>query len=599
MKRILKIIKFVIKENPVVFIITTLSAVIESILPFTVIVAIGIIVNELISHDNKSVFQTVLITIGILLAGELVRVVIEREYQIKRIRFEEQIRFKMYKGILNISYKLFSSDNIQERIRKAENSYMYNGGMSLMLDSLRDAEEAFISFVIGTISFIVFFAMEDFNDKEQYILIGVLLLLTGVILETGIMVVFTNHFSRQSREKFDEILKGESVLSYYLFNVFNDYSSGKSVRLNKMQDLIMHRYEETFIPSIGENLELLKINAYLRIAQRIIARITSASMYAIVGVMAIYGRVSIGMTVFSIGALNVINAAVERIVNNVEIIDRQINQIEEYVFFTDNLHSINENDKDIDAYQKRDFSIIELNNVSFKYDNSEHWALKNINLDLDTNKVYSVVGKNGSGKSTLIKLITGLIEPLEGEIVIKSRDHFCDGVEPSIFNVVFQDFNLYAFTVGENIVCDTIYDSEEVNYYLKRLDIQNDINTFPDGLNTMLFSYDEKGVELSGGEMQKVAIARAAFKNAEIWIMDEPTSALDVKSEMEIYDAVKKAIGDKMCIFVTHRMSSCKFSDSIIVLDGGHVIAQGTHDELLSTCTVYKEMWDEQKELLS
>ena len=241
---------------------------------------------------------------------------------------------------------------------------------------------------------------------------------------------------------------------------------------------------------------------------------------------------------------------------------------------------------------------VEFRDVSFRYPDTEQWALRHINLKFQIGKRLAVVGMNGSGKTTFIKLLCRLYDPTEGHIFLNGIDirkyKYNDYI--NIFSVVFQDFQLLALPLGENVAGAAHYDSELAKSCLKNAGFETRFQSMPKGLNTYLYKdLDEKGIQISGGEAQKIAIARALYKDAPFIILDEPTAALDPVAEAEIYSKFNDIVTDKTTVYISHRLSSCKFCDEIAVFHEGNVVQKGTHEELISDKTgKYYELWNAQ-----
>lgn len=241
---------------------------------------------------------------------------------------------------------------------------------------------------------------------------------------------------------------------------------------------------------------------------------------------------------------------------------------------------------------------VEFRNVSFKYPGSENYALRNVNMKFEIGSRMAVVGMNGSGKTTFIKLLCRLYDPTEGEILLNGIDirKYNYAEYMMIFSVVFQDFQLFALKLGENVASETVYDSERVMDSLKKAGFAERLSELQDGVETYLYKdFDKNGVNISGGEAQKIAIARALYKDAPFIILDEPTAALDPIAEAEIYSKFNDIAGDKTAIYISHRLSSCKFCDMIVVFHEGEIIQQGTHDTLVADESgKYHELWHAQ-----
>ncbi|NLY46956.1 MAG: ABC transporter ATP-binding protein [Tissierella sp.] len=233
-----------------------------------------------------------------------------------------------------------------------------------------------------------------------------------------------------------------------------------------------------------------------------------------------------------------------------------------------------------------DIESIEFRDVSFKYPGSENLVLEDISFSINKGEKISIVGLNGAGKTTMIKLICRLYRPTSGTILINGRDIF-DYDHKSYMDkiaAVFQDYKLFAFSIDENITCNELNSNpNRTMEMIKEVGLKEKIDELPDGISSLYGkAYDEKGIQMSGGESQKVAIARALYKDASLIILDEPTSALDPLAEAEIYEHFNSLVGDKTAIYISHRMSSSVFCDKILVIDNGEISDYDTHRNLLN-----------------
>jgi ATP-binding cassette subfamily B protein len=241
---------------------------------------------------------------------------------------------------------------------------------------------------------------------------------------------------------------------------------------------------------------------------------------------------------------------------------------------------------------------IEFHNVSFKYPGTCTYALKNLSLKFQVGQRLAVVGMNGSGKTTMIKLLCRLYDPTEGEITlnginIKKYDYT---EYMNIFSVVFQDFKLFSYTLGQNVASSTEVDTLKGEGCLKKAGFGERLKDLPKGLDTFLYKgFTEDGVEVSGGEAQKIALARALYKDALFIVLDEPTAALDPIAEFEVYSKFDEIVGNKTAIYISHRLSSCRFCDDIAVFHEGLLVQRGSHEQLLKDAAgKYFELWSAQ-----
>lgn len=587
--KIRKAIRFILRERPQTLGIVCASAFVESFIPFILIIAIFTIVNN-VSYGKYLDLVSVLITAGCIMAiGTVIRLFTERKYQIGAIRFDEELKCKMHSRILRLPYSSFVDKSIQTKICQSEEAYMYNGGFNLLLDYLRHFFEAIFSVLIGVGSFFFVYITGEEQHANTVLIGGTFLIIISVALEGKLVSGIMHRYGKEAKKCLNDIIKGEGRLSYFLFKVFNDYQNGKTIRMNRMQELIMQRYDEVFTPSISKNIRLIKTNHLIRIYSNLITRVICGFLTVFTAVLVTLNVISVGMIVFVVSTFNTVNDAVQRMINETDMLDRHLEQIEQYMLF--------EGEKSVGYKQNEAYDITEIQfkNVGYKYNNSEKWALRHVNFKIKFNKIYSVVGENGSGKTTFIKLILGVLQPTEGEIWINGKPrNDLDDVTVANFGVIFQDYNLYAFSIGKNIACANSYDKERASQCIRKIELSDTIDRLSANLDTLLFSYDEKGIEMSGGEQQKIAISREEYKNAPIWILDEPTAALDPKSEEEMYDKLIRDYNFRSCIFVSHRMSSCARCSEVIVISKGNIIDHGKHTELLQSCPLYQRMWNEQ-----
>ena len=240
---------------------------------------------------------------------------------------------------------------------------------------------------------------------------------------------------------------------------------------------------------------------------------------------------------------------------------------------------------------------IEFRDVSFKYPGTDTWALRHVSMKFDVGGRLAVVGENGSGKTTFIKLLCRLYDPTEGEILLNGidiRTYRYDNYL-ALFSVVFQDFKLLAQPLGSNVAAAEDYDRARAEECLTKAGFGGRLAELPKGLDTCLYrEFEDDGVEVSGGEAQKIALARVLYQDAPFIVLDEPTAALDPEAEAEVYTKFNDIVEDKTAIYISHRLSSCRFCDEIAVFDQGQVVQQGRHDNLVEAQGKYQQLWEAQ-----
>ena len=319
--------------------------------------------------------------------------------------------------------------------------------------------------------------------------------------------------------------------------------------------------------------------------------------YLVVCFYCVLGAFPVGSVIKYVGYLTLLTNNLGRLLMIAPNLKSNERFLKVYLDYFDIKNDMYQGSLSVEKRSDKKFDIA-FKNVSFKYQGTDNYALKNINLDLKVGERLAVVGMNGSGKTTFIKLLCRLYDPTEGEILmndfnIRKYDYrqYLD-----LFSVVFQDYNLLSVPLGNNVASSDTWDTEKAERLLEEVGFGERYATMSRKLETPLYKdFDEDGVNVSGGEAQKIALARALYKDAPFIILDEPTAALDPIAEAEIYSKFDQIVGDKTAIYISHRLSSCRFCDKIAVFDKGEIVQIGTHDELLADESgKYYELWNAQ-----
>lgn len=250
------------------------------------------------------------------------------------------------------------------------------------------------------------------------------------------------------------------------------------------------------------------------------------------------------------------------------------------------------------------FESLEFRNVSFKYPGTENYIFKNLSFKIESGKHYAIVGSNGSGKTTITKLITGLYDNFEGEILINGLEigKYDVASLKGITSVVYQDFARYQISLRDNIAIGNTNFLEnksfdkEVSNAIQIMELSEKVESLPEEMYTELGKLKKNGMDLSGGQWQRIAMARSIVSGATLRILDEPTSALDPLSESKVYENFEKISKEKTTIFISHRLGSTKLADEILVIDNGCLVENGSHDNLMKQGGVYARMYDSQRE---
>ena len=343
-----------------------------------------------------------------------------------------------------------------------------------------------------------------------------------------------------------------------------------------------------------------------------IGSIVTGIVYVFVCLKAWAGAFGVGSVTQYVGAVTALSKSVSTLIECIGTLRENTPFMRTTFEFLDIPNSMYQGSLTTEKRADRQYEV-EFKDVSFKYPGSDLWALRHVNMKFKVGKRLAIVGENGSGKTTFIKLLCRLYDPQEGQILLNGIDirkyRYDDYMQ--IFSVVFQDFQLICQPLGNNVAGSVEYDRERAEKSLIDAGFGDRLATMEKGLDTMLYKdlpdlramvnggeqtgSGNEGVDVSGGEAQKIAIARALYKDAPFIILDEPTAALDPIAEAEIYAKFNDIAGDKTAIYISHRLSSCKFCDEIAVFHEGGVIQHGTHAELVADVNgKYHELWNAQ-----
>ncbi len=561
------------------FIVRVFKLLVTSITPFVPILFIPAIVAELMgekSVDTLLKLAAVMVVIEFFLGimnGALGNI-IERYGQ----KFENYFNVLLSKRIMELDYQLTENKKALDQLELAKNGMSwYSGGINGLMDPLFN----FISAVL-TLFGVVYLILSK----------APIVLLISVLIALAIAAVNTR-LNRIEQEGYRKTSKINRIFGYLGWELA-DFRFGKDIRLYESKDMMIgkwSRYTEEL------NKEVVGI-ANKQLPLQMISVLTNilhdAAIYFYLGFLAIMGRITIATCIQMVSSASTFTDSLTRIMNCYLDMAKRANYANEFVKFMDYPAAMPKGVRRV----KAGMHVFEFRNVSFSYPGSEIEVLKDVNLTIREGEHLSVVGLNGAGKTTMIKLLCRLYDPTAGEILmdgvnIKEYDY---EQYMNTFAPVFQDFKLFAFSILENLLLKDEFTKEEeqkAELTLKKTGIDQKIDSLANGIHTVLFKqFDKDGIEPSGGEQQKIAIARALIKDVPVVILDEPTAALDPIAEYEIYRQFEDLANGKTAIYISHRLSSCQFCDRVAVLAEGSVKEYGTHAELVHKADgIYAKMF--------
>jgi len=377
----------------------------------------------------------------------------------------------------------------------------------------------------------------------------------------------------------------------------NAYSTGMEVRLYDMADQIAESMTKINADYYVNYIKSAWKRIFIKLPDVLLNHILKYGVYVVLVCTAVSGAVSVGSIARYVSCMMLLMEALTGLAKAIQAAVINNEYLKRYFSYFDIPNTMYQGSLTVEKRDDNEY-FVEFKDVSFQYPNTETYALRHVNLKFKVGEKLAVVGKNGSGKTTFIKLLCRLYDPTEGEILLNGVNIKKYDYEEyrSIFSVVFQDFNLFAFTLGQNVAAAKEYNRVKVEECLRKAGFAERLETLPSGTDTYLYKhYSGDGVEISGGEAQKIVLARAMYKDAPFIVLDEPTAALDPVSEYEVYSRFNEISGDKTAIYISHRLASCRFCDNILVFDNGNVVQHGNHETLLSDTTgVYQELWNAQ-----
>ena len=388
------------------------------------------------------------------------------------------------------------------------------------------------------------------------------------------------------------------AVNYYPF-ICCEANNSLDMRMYNQQNVVRSALERTALYRKGSPAVSIMCREYapLSTTGRAVSVILTGVVYIFVCLKAWAGAFGVGSVTQYVGAITRLCAGLSDLLGIIGQLPFNAKYLRDIQTFLNIPNDMYQGSLPTEKRDDREYEV-EFRDVSFKYPRSDVWALRHVNMKFKVGSRLAVVGMNGSGKTTFIKLLCRLYDPTEGQILLNGIDirkyKYDDYM--NVFSVVFQDFELLWLPLGENVAASADYDQDRVIDCLNKAGFGERLASMEKGLDTYLYKViDENGVEVSGGEAQKIAIARALYKDSPFIILDEPTAALDPIAEAEIYSKFNDIAGDKTAIYISHRLSSCKFCDEIAVFHEGAVIQQGSHDALVADKNgKYYELWNAQ-----
>lgn len=482
-----------------------------------------------------------------------------------------------------------------QRQEAEENLYMFGNGLAQLFWGISPLVRTLVYIVLSlvmTVSLFISKSGNRFIDHPVWILIVLVCIVIGGLSKSKATISENDVFMEYCKNT----VWFNRVFMFFGKELYMNPEKAKDVRIYSQNTVAEKMLDKLISHERDNQSDITKMALYPAIAQIIIG-LANAVCYLFVAIKALFGAFGVGNIVQYVAVLSRLGEGLQElmyILSDNEVYCIHLQNLFDYLDLPNHMYqgSLTVEKRDDNEYY------VEFRDVSFKYPNTDTYVLKHVNLKFKVGEKLAVVGMNGSGKTTFIKLMCRLYDPTEGEILLNGVNiqKYDYNEYMSIFSVVFQDFRLFSVSLGQSVSASVYYDSEKVRECLKKAGFDELLESMPNDLETFLYKdFDTDGVEISGGEAQKLALARALYKDAAFIILDEPTAALDPLSEYEVYSKFNEIAGDKTAIYISHRLASCRFCDQIAVFHAGEIVQKGTHEELLADSKgKYYELWNAQ-----
>lgn len=579
-------LKTVKREKPLLFWMYILKFAAEFVPTMFAIILPKFLIDELVliiggepaeNHLPRVMLYTGLI-IGIDLISKMLQSLSGQVIEVQREWFNQYFETELSRHTMTMDFEHTEDPEALDKLAKAKDGISwYSGGAVGVLEQMYN--------IIKNIAVLC--------GVTVLIIITCPWLIPVQLISLVLITIFNAKNNKIEAEGFMQLSKMNRIWGYVFYQL-SDFRYGKDIRLYDSADMMCEKAESFSDKQVecwkGQQRKMRPNNMLINAVNAL----RDGMSYFYIGFLAVTKAITIGDFQMCINSASKLYWSLYDIVFSVQELHKRCSYAHRYLEFTAYPAAMPKGTKSV----KDGEHTIEFSHVSFKYPRSENYVLRDINITIKSGEHLSVVGLNGAGKTTFIKLLCRLYDVTEGEILVDGVNikEYSEEEYRRLFAVVFQDFQLFAFSLRENIALADTPDDERINEVLKLSGFYDDAQKLEHGLDTTLFkAFDEKGTELSGGQQQKTAISRALYRNAPVVILDEPTAALDPVAEYDIYRQFNSLVGGKTAIYISHRLSSCKFCDKIAVFADDTIKEYGTHDELaVKPNGIYAEMFSAQ-----
>ena len=571
------------------------SAFAAATLPYLSLFFSARILNLLLAKSYRACLYTVVVFLltqyGLGLFEKICRQYLDGQKELCLARTEQKITAKA----LELEFEKFEKTETMDAIRRTNVSSMGSGNVGDQLIVIHTLITSLLSVLYALFFLLRLFLLSD-SSRNNFFTSSFSML--ALLLLCGVQLALSSRINRRSTQKKIELNQGNdhsNSVANYLVNVMLEERRADDIRIGHLDhflDVQFGKAMEHFLPMY---LDFARFSAITDGKNALLSLLSNFAAYLVIGARALYGVLPIGDVLLYAGSVTRAMSDLQTFLATGSEFDYINSYLSTYEDFIAQPSMAYDGTLPI---EKRDDGQYEFafHDVSFSYPGTNIPVLEHVTLSFAIGEKTALVGRNGAGKTTLIKLLCRLYEPTSGYITLNGIDirKYSYKEYTQAFSVVFQDFHLFSLPLDENIAAGTEIDEAALQSSLAKVGLTDRVQQLPQGVRTRLYNNNGSGVDLSGGEAQRTAIARALYKDAPFVILDEPTAALDPIAEAEIYKQFSQMTAGKTAVYISHRMSSCKFCDRIIVLDHGRIAEDGTHDTLLANHGIYANLYETQ-----
>ena len=571
------------------------SAFAAATLPYLSLFFSARILNLLLAKSYRACLYTVVVFLltqyGLGLFEKICRQYLDGQKELCLARTEQKITAKA----LELEFEKFEKTETMDAIRRTNVSSMGSGNVGDQLIVIHTLITSLLSVLYALFFLLRLFLLSD-SSRNNFFTSSFSML--ALLLLCGVQLALSSRINRRSTQKKIELNQGNdhsNSVANYLANATLEERRADDIRIGHFDHFLDTQFGKAMEHFLPMYLDFARFSAITDGKNALLSLLSNFAAYLVIGARALYGVLPIGDVLLYAGSVTRAMSDLQTFLATGSEFDYINSYLSTYEDFIAQPSMAYDGTLPI---EKRDDGQYEFafHDVSFSYPGTNIPVLEHVTLSFAVGEKTALVGRNGAGKTTLIKLLCRLYEPTSGYITLNGIDirKYSYKEYTQAFSVVFQDFHLFSLPLDENIAAGTEIDEAALQSSLAKVGLTDRVQQLPQGVRTRLYNNNGSGVDLSGGEAQRTAIARALYKDAPFVILDEPTAALDPIAEAEIYEQFSQMTAGKTAVYISHRMSSCKFCDRIIVLDHGRIAEEGTHDTLLANHGIYANLYETQ-----